>query len=235
MRTYSFPSGLIGLLMALLLAAAPSACRKPAKPSEEYTQAHTRFGRLYAEKGDEAFLDPGMAEVESLLARVPADSLDAAAANELRARIRTGRQQAEAREKAKDEALAQARAQGETPSGFDSAPSVPSTPEESETPEEPADAGTDAGTAGVPGIGTPVAQLASGFSGCFQKREPLEVKGRGLRDRWELQDRVACRQQYGSLQDQALIVEEGKVLALVPKSSIQAIPTDGGVPPDGGR
>jgi hypothetical protein len=225
-----------GLLMALLLAAAPVACRKPAKPSEAYAQAHTLFGKLYAEKGDDAFLDPELAQVESLLAQVPPDSLDAPAANDLRTRIQAGKQQAQAREKAKAEALAQARQPGQMPSGFGSGPSTaPSTPE---TPEEPADAGTDGGMAGAPGIGTPVSQLASGFSGCFQKGEPLEVKGRGTRDRWELADRAACRQQYAQLQDQVMIIEDGKVLGMVPKSAIQELPADGGTgrpATDGGR
>lgn len=222
--------------MALLLAVAPVACRKPAKPSEAYSQAYSRFGKLYAEKGDDAFVDPAISEVESLLSQVPADSLDAPAANDLRTRIQNGKQQAEARQKAKADALAQARQPTQMPSGFNSAPSTaPSTPEE---PEEPEDASKDAGTAGVPGIGTPVAQLASGFSGCFQKGEPLEVTGRGTRDRWELADRPACRQQYGSLQDQVMIIEDGKVLGMVQKSAIRELPSDGGTGPssrDGGR
>jgi hypothetical protein len=237
-RPYSLLSSrtFVGFLTALLVAAAPVACRKPAKPSEAYAQAHTRFGKLYGEKGDDAFLDPQLAEVESLLAQVPADSLDAPAAQELRSRIQTGKQQAEARQKAKADALAQARAPTQAPSGFGS-PSSPSTaPSTSEPPDEAPAAETDAGTAGVPGVGTPEAQLVS--SGCFQKGEPLEVKGRGRRDRWELADRPACRQQYASLQDQVLIIEDGKVLAQVPRSAIQAIPVDGGSggpSPDGGR
>lgn len=225
-----------GLLMALLLAVAPVACRKPAKPSEAYAQAYTRFGKLYAEKGDDAFVDPALSEVESLLSQVPADSLDAPAANDLRTRIQTGKQQAQAREKAQADALAQARQPSQMPSGFNTGPSTP--PPDPETPDEPEDAGTDAGTAGVPGVGTPVTQLASGFSGCFQKGEPLEVRGRGTRDRWELADRAACRQQYGSLQDQVMIIEDGKVLGMVPRSAIQELPADGGTgpsSPDGGR
>ncbi len=212
---------------------APVACRKPAQPSEAYTQAHTRFGKLYGEKGDDAFLAPELAEVESLLAQVPADSLDAPAAQELRARIQTGKQQAQAREKARNDALANARTPGEVPAGFGTASGTPPPPAPTEeVPEAQAEA-QDAGTGGMPGIGTPVAQLASGFSGCFQKGEQIDVKGRGLRDRWELQDRAACRQQYAPLQEQVLIIEEGKVLALVSKSAIQAIPVDGGTPPAG--
>jgi hypothetical protein len=236
-RPYSLLSSLtlVGLLTALLVVAAPVACRKPAKPSEAYAQAHTRFGKLYGEKGDDAFLDPELSQVEALLDQVPADSLDAKAAQELRSRIQTGKQQAEAQQKAKDDALAQARTPTQMPSGFNSTPSGPA-PEPSEEPSEAPDAVPDAGTAGVPGVGTPEAQLAS--SGCFQKGEPLEVKGRGRRDRWELADRAACRQQYASLQDQVLIIEDGKVLAQVPRSAIQAIPVDGGTggpATDGGR
>lgn len=239
MRPYSLLSSrtLAGLLTALLVVAAPVACRKPAQPSEAYAQAHTRFGKLYAEKGDDAFLDPELAQVESLLDQVPADSLDAKAAQELRARIQAGKQQAEAQEKATADALAQARTPTQMPSGFNSTPSPASAPSASEPPDEAPDVGTgaDAGTASV-GVGTPEAQLAS--SGCFQKGEPLEVKGRGRRDRWELADRSACRQQYAPLQDQVLIIEDGKVLAQVPRSAIQAIPVDGGTggpAPDGGR
>jgi hypothetical protein len=224
---------LAGLLTALLVVAAPVACHKPARPSEAYAQAHTRFGKLYAEKGDDAFVDPELAQVESLLDQVPADSMDAPAAKELRARIQTGKQQAEAQQKAKADAMAEAR---QIPSGFNSAPSSAPAPSASEPPDEAPHAGTDGGTAGVPGVGTPEAQLAS--SGCFLKGEPLEVKGRGRRDRWELADRPACRQQYAPLQDQVLIIEDGKVLAQVPRSSIQAIPADGGTggpSSDGGR
>lgn len=231
----------MGLLTALLVVAAPVACRKPAQPSEAYTQAHTRFGKLYGEKGDDAFVDPALAEVESLLAQVPADSLDAQAAQELRARIQTGKQQAAAQQKAREDAMAKAREQGPAGSGgfgSDTGSSYAAAPSDSEPEGEDSDGGTDGADAGagVPGVGTPEAQLAS--SGCFQKGEPLEVKGRGRRDRWELADRPACRQQYASLQDQALIIEEGKVLAQVPKSSIQAIPVDGGTGPTpdaGGR
>ena len=233
MPTYAprFGRALTGLLTALLLTAAPLACRKPAQPSEEYSQAHTRFGKLYAEKGDEAFLDPRLEEIESLLARVPPDSLDVGAANDLKARITNGKAQATATQKAKDDALAKAREPGTMPAGFN----TPSRQQEEPPPPPPPaaerpDAGTDAGEPSVPEIGTPLSQLASGFNGCFVKGESLNVQGRGMRDRWELVDRVACRQQYGSLADQVLIIEDGKVLGMAPKGSIQRVRPDAGVP-----
>ena len=220
---------LTGLLTALLLTAAPLACRKPAQPSDEYAQAHTRFGKLYAEKGDGAFLDPRLAEIESLLAQVPLESMDSPAANSLKSRIQTGKQQALAQQKAQEDALAKAREPGSMPGGFNNLP--PSTPSEPPPPTVERDAGTpDAGGPGIPDIGTSLAQLSSGFNGCFAKGESLNVQGRGLRERWELVDRVACRQQYGSLAEQVLIIEDGKVLGMASKASIQRVRPDSGTP-----
>ena len=224
MRTHRFhsPRILTGLLTALLLSG-PVACSKP-QPSEDYFQAHTRVSKLYAEQGDEAFADPSMDEVEAMLARVPADSLDAKAAQELRQRIQAGRTQAQSQEKARQEAIAQARTPSTMPGGFPSS-DAPSAPAPAQPVEEPSDAGS--GPSG-PAVGTLASELASGFSGCFQKGEPVEVRNRGTRERWELADRATCRQQYAALADQVLLIEEGKVLALVPKSSLQSIPEDGG-------
>jgi hypothetical protein len=232
MRTYSPRVGrtFAALLTALLLAA-PAACRKPAQPSEAYVEAQTRFGKLYATRGEDAFVDPELAAIEGLLAQVPANSLDAAAANELRARIEDGKQQARSRQRALEEVRSQASAPTRMPAeGYGGTPSFPSS-RPTEPTAEAEDAGTDAGTAGgAPGVGTSAKELASGFSGCFKQGESLQVQGRGLRDRWDLSDSPACRQQFAALQDQVLIIEEGKVLALAPKKSLQAIPTDGGTP-----
>jgi len=224
-RTHRFHSPRIvtSLLTALLLSG-PVACSKP-QPSEDYFQAHTRFSKLYAEQGDEAFADPAMDEVEAMLARVPADSLDAKAAQELRQRIQSGRTQFQSQEKARQEAIAQARTPTSMPGGFASEGSASRSAAPPPPVEETSDAGT--GSSG-PAVGTSASELASGFSGCFQKGEQVEVRNRGVRDRWELADRATCRQQYAALADQVLLIEEGKVLALVPKSSLQSIPEDGG-------
>lgn len=215
------------LLAALVLAVAPAACRKPAQPSEAYTQAHQRFTQLYGGQGERAYVDPAMAEVEALLDQVPADSLDAPSAKELRTRIQNGRAQLEAERKSREAAVAGAREPGATP------PSQYQPPRE-DTPAPPPAAVPDAGgPSDKPMIGTPASELANGFQGCFQKGAPLEVTGRGMRDRWELSSRESCRQQYGSLRDQVLVVEDGKVLAVVPRSSIEETPP--AAPKDGGR
>jgi hypothetical protein len=205
---------------------APLGCRKP-EPSEDYAEAHTRFSKLYAKQGDAAFGDAAMDEVEALLARVPANSLDAAAAQELGARIQAGRARIRSEAQARQAAVAQARMSNVMPGSF-AASETRSKPAE-ETPEESAEEAPEEGERpAVLGVGTPEAELAKGFSGCFQKGEPVEVRNRGIRERWELADRATCRQQYASLVDQVLLIEEGKVLALVAKNSLQTVPQAGG-------
>ncbi|MFY0576865.1 hypothetical protein ACN28S_23320 [Cystobacter fuscus] len=125
MRTYSPRVGrtFAALLTALLLAA-PAGCRKPAQPSEAYVEAQTRFGKLYAAKGDDAFVDSELSAIEGLLAQVPANSLDAPAANELRARIEDGKQQARSRQRALEEVRSKASEPARMPAeGYGSAPS----------------------------------------------------------------------------------------------------------------
>jgi len=223
---------LAGLLTAVLLASSLAACRKPAKPSEAYFEAQSRFGKLYAAKGDDAFADPELASIETLLTQVPPDSLDAASARELSKRIEDGKQRARSQQRAQEDALASARKPGQMPLGFAEPSGGPSRPTPPPAPE--VDAGTDAGTGGgTPGIGTSVAELSSGFSGCFKQGESLQVQGRGIRESWELADRAVCRQQYASLQDRLMVIENGKVLGLAPKSSLQAISADGGTSPAG--
>lgn len=215
MHTPNLLRPLRGLLVMLLCVGA-AACRKPAEPSELYTRAHTRFSKLYAEKGTEAFLDPAMGEIESQLSNVPAESLDAQAAKELIARIAKGRADAEAERKAREEAVAKA---GEVPSvRFD--------PEPSGAAAAPQPTGVQ-----VPHPGTAVSELQTGFSGCFQKqKDQVNVMGRGLRDVWELSARPECRQEYASVQEALFIIEEDKVLATAPRSALREMPAEGNKP-----
>ncbi|QQR47988.1 hypothetical protein JKA73_18930 [Myxococcus xanthus] len=219
---------LVGVVSAVLLTLAPTACRRePPAPSAEYEEAARRFRELYAQKLDEAFLDPQVGEIEAQLQRVPADSLDAEGARELLQRIKDGRQRMAAAVNERDEAVASAR---ELPPGSYTAPST----EEQAPPAAPVeapDAGSpDAGAGGGPQAGTAASELVAGFRGCFQRGTPIDVQGRGMRETWQLADRTACRLEYPQHQDSFLLIEEGKVLTLLPKSAVQTVP----VTPDGG-
>ena len=95
------------ILAVVLLLALTGCARK--EPSPEYTRASERFNKLYAKELDDAYVDPAIREVEALLEKVPADSLDAQAAAQLLTRIRENRTRIEQASKDREKALAAAR------------------------------------------------------------------------------------------------------------------------------
>ncbi|MBZ4422080.1 hypothetical protein K8638_37155 [Myxococcus sp. RHST-1-4] len=223
----------MGIAITVLLALAPAACRRDSGPSAEYEEASRRFRALYAQKLDGAYLDPQMGEIEAQLQRVPADSLDAEGARALLQRIQEGRARMQQEASAREKAISSAR---EVPPGT-SLPS--STPERQAPPpvEEAPDAGPpDAGLTG-PQAGTPASELVAGFRGCFRRGVPIDVEGRGMRETWELADRTSCRLEYPGHVDSLLLIEEGRVLTLLPKSAVRTVTVtaDGGTVPDAGR
>lgn len=205
---------LLGLVSTVLLALAPTGCgKKPGPPSEAYEQAHTRFSKLYAQQLDAAFADPQMDEVEALLTQVPADSMDASSARELQKRISDGRAKLEKQRKEQEAAIAAAHQ-------TDPFPSSPTTPE---PPPEPPPAPTPRDAGPViegPVRGSPASELTAGYLGCFLRMKQITVTGRGLRDAWEMSDRARCSQSFPSFVAQVVIIEDGKVLAVLPKSAM---------------
>ena len=226
---------LVGIASAVLLVLAPVACKRDSGPSADYEEAARRFRTLYAQKLDAAYLDPQIGEIEAQLQRVPADSLDATGARELLRRIQEGRTRMQADATARDKAIATAR---EVPEGT-SMPTLSEPPPPA--PVEPPDAGPpDAGLTG-PQAGIPASELVSGFRGCFRRGTPIEVEGRGMRETWELADRTSCRLEYPGHVDAILLVEQGRVLTLLPRSAVRTVTVtaDGGTVPqpaaDAGR
>jgi hypothetical protein len=221
-------------VFTLLIALAPAACtRSPGPASPEYEQAHQRFSKLYAQKLDQAFLDPAMDEIEAQLQRVPPDSMDAQSAKELLQRIREGRERAEAAQQETEEAIAAARRIDD----FQPDPATPPTLA-GEPPPPPSAGPPDAGAAPGPGAGpvagTSASELPYGYERCFRRGEPVNVDGKGSRDTWELDNRLACRQSYPSFVEQIVLIEDGRVLTVLPKSAIRVtyVGPDGG-PPSG--
>ncbi|MCK8498149.1 hypothetical protein M0222_10195 [Myxococcus fulvus] len=205
------------LLSSLLLLL--SACRREPQPSSpEYQQATRQFRELYAQKLDEAYLDPKMGPIEAQLQRVPQDSLDAPSAQELLQRIQRERTRMQAEVAARQKAVASAR---EIPPG---APSTTLAPPPPPPPAEPVDAGPpDAGPINGPQVGSPASELVAGFRGCFKRGTPIDVEGRGIRDAWEMTDSTACRLEYPGHVGTVLLTEQGRVLMLLPKSSVTTV------------
>lgn len=210
LKTLSRP--LVGLASTVLLALAPLGCGKKAgPPSEAYEQAHTRFSKLYAQQLDDAFGDPQMDEIETLLTQVPPDSLDASSARELQQRIKDGKAKLEKRRREQEASIAAAH----------QTDSFPPTPSEPEPPPPPPPAPVDAGpNIQGPVRGSPASELTAGYLGCFQRMKQITVTGRGLRDAWEMADRARCNQQFPSFVGQVVIIEDEKVFAVLPKSAV---------------
>jgi hypothetical protein len=231
-RNYSLTTlsrPLVGLVSTVLIVLALSACRKePGPPSEEYEEARQRFSKLYGQKLDEAFIDPEMDAIEALLQQVPAESMDAQSAKELQQRIKDGRARMEKARQEREAAIAAVR-EGDT-----FAPSPPSstpTPEPTPAPQEEKDAGPS--TEG-PVAGSPASALVAGYLGCFQRQsKPITVQGRGEREAWEMSDRARCSQSFPSFVGQVVLIEDGKVLTVLPKSAVQVTyqPVDAGPAP----
>ena len=219
MRNYSLTTlsrPLVGLVSTVLIVLALSACRKePGPPSAEYDEARQRFSKIYGQKLDEAFIDPEMDAIEALLLQVPPDSVDAQSAKELQQRIKDGRAKMEKARQEREAAMAAARQGDIVPPSAPLPESEPPPP----APQEPNDAGPPSSG---PVVGSPASELVAGYLGCFQKASSITVKDRGLREAWEISPgRARCSQVFPTFVGQVVLIEEGKVLTVLPKSSVQ--------------
>jgi hypothetical protein len=203
------------LTVLAVLALACTGCNRHRDPSPEFSRASESFNTLYAQRLDDAYLDPRMREVEALLQRVPANSLDAEAAGELLGRIREGRTRMQ---KALDEAQA-AGAAARTPSTVSNAPrelAGENAPKPVAAP--PPDAGPP--EAVQPTAGMSMAEFNRRFADCFQIAGPVDVQGAGARDSYDLVDSSRCRIAHPSFVDVIIVADGQAVLGVVPKSAL---------------
>jgi len=212
-----------GLSLALL---ALLACGRRKEPSPEYEKASKMHARLYADKYDDAYLDPKMGEVEALLDKVPANSLDAPGAQELRNRIQQGRERAQAAADDQAKARRAAAAPPEDPFGRRGPDAPPPPP----VPEEKPDAGS-----AIPIPGMSMREFSARFTGCFRQDSPIRIQELENRERniWVLKDITNCRDRFPGF-DQLLLVEhDNTIWRFAQKSAIQYMVTDGGSPGGG--
>jgi hypothetical protein len=191
-----------------------SGCSRRREPSPEFSRASEEFNKLYAQRLDDAYLDPRMHEIEALLQRVSPDSLDAQSAADLLTRIRDGRARMQ---KALDEAQA-ASAAARTPS------TVSNLSRELPPPAAPKAAVVtpDAGPTEAlqPTAGMPMAEFSRRFSDCFQIAGPVNVQGTGARDSYDLVDSTRCRTAHPGFSDAIVVADGQAVLGIVPKASL---------------
>jgi hypothetical protein len=212
------------VLAAIVLACA--GCSRRREPSPEFSRASEAFTKLYAQRLDDAYLDPKMRDIEAQLQRVPADSLDAQAATDLLARIRDGR----ARMLKIQEDTQAASAAARTPPTVGLAPRDPPAPGTSPGGTPP-DAGP--GEPVQPTAGMPVAEFNRRFSDCFQIVGPVTVTGvgGGQRDSYELLDSSRCRAAHPTFVDAVVIADGQSLMGVVPKSALVQVAPPAGTPP----
>ena len=207
----------------LLLLALAGCSRKEASP--EFTRASERFNKLYATELDDAYLDPAMHEVEALLEKVPADSLDAQAAAALLTRIRDNRTRLEQAASDRERALAAAR----TPTTLTGVSvTTPLSPPVTATRPAAVDAGPPVPVA--PSAGMPIRDFNRLFGDCFEPAGPVEVNGRGPRDSYTMVDSNRCRTAMPGMVNSVVLADSQAVMGVVPKSALQRVMPDAGTP-----
>jgi hypothetical protein len=213
----------LGPLLSLAALLGAAACARK-EPSADFSRASERFNKLYAQQLDDAYLDPGMREVEGLLQHVPPDSLDAPGAQALLKRIQEGRARMEqgARERAQASAaaLAPPTISGATVGSGASATSPVVRPA----------APPDAGPPSSPHAGMSTREFNRFFGDCFESAGPVEVTGRGTRDSFALADSPRCRSALPTMVNSLVLADSDTVLGVVPKSALQRTFPDGGIP-----
>ena len=210
--------------LAIVLLLVLTGCARK-EPSPEYTRASERFNKLYAKELDDAYVDPAIHEVEALLEKVPADSLDAQAAAQLLTRIRENRTRIEQASKDREKALAAART---APTFSGPSVSAPLPPPASRPSPAPA---PDAGPPSAPTAGMAMRDFNRLFGDCFEQAGPVEVNGRGPRDSYTMVDSERCRRAMPGLTNSIVLADSETVMGLVPKSALRRTLPDGGAPP----
>jgi hypothetical protein len=201
-------------------------CPRKSGPSVDYAEASTRYTQLYAQKSEDAYLDPAMDAVIAALERVPTESQDSPAAQDLLQKIRAGRADAQVRADALKKDM-EVLHQPPPPGTFTQTP--PSPPP---TPPPAVAAAVDSGSAGPsePASGMSVSDFQKKFGDCFDADKPINVVGVGLRDTYVLKPYNRCKDALPGFDQRLVIVDSQQVLGVMPKSAIETVTVDAGPP-----
>jgi hypothetical protein len=168
-----------------------------------------------------------MDEVIALLQRVPSESVDGPAAQDLLKKIQDGRAEARARADALKKDMDVLHAEP-PPNAF--AAAAPRPPELAPAAAPGADAGVDAGPA-EPASGMSLADFNRQWGDCFEAGKQVNVVGVGLRDTYALKGYNRCRDALPGFDERLVIVDRNQVLGVVARSSVQEVAVDSGPPP----
>jgi hypothetical protein len=207
------PAALICVLGALL-----GCNRSSGPPDANYQQASRMYQQLYAQKLDDAYGEPQMDEVVSLLHRVDKHSIDAPAAHALLAAIEDGRKRFEA-----------ARGDREQTAP----PPVPSGTTSTIDPSAILASGRDARPPQDPyGAGASIADMSAASGGCLVASEQFHENGTNMKGTiYRMSSSPACAEKLAGFVGQAALVVDGKLYRRVAESEVPRPPPPPAPPP----
>jgi len=211
---------LLRQLAACALALGLACARYSGPPDPNFAKAHDLYQQLYATQLDEAYGDPKMDEVVSLLQSVHKRSVDSPSAQALLHAIEHGREEL-AKVHAEREKLRKAAAE---------VVAAPSNIDPSHVLEQP-----DAGPPQDPyGPAASVAQINKDSGGCLVSGEPFHE---GVTNRtgtlYRLAPNPVCRDKLPGFVGQAVMVSEGKIYRRILDSQVPHPPPPAPAPDRG--
>jgi len=203
------------LAIAAALAATAIGCHRPTlgPPSADFKAANAKYvAMLDADGPVDVFTDPGISEVQALLARVPADSVDIEAAHRLQKTITDGQAEASKVAEARKEAQAAAAKPLDVavPTGGGSGPIEP--------PSQPSAAAPSPAVANGPTPGMSAADFRAKYGACFMKDSAFTDDKGNHGDAYALAP--SCQAKYPGLANELVLLAGDKVLSMVPKSAM---------------
>ena len=204
-------------------------CKPSKKKSVDYAQAIELHALLVAERGDEAYFDEQMQEVEGLLAKVTDDYWEHPAALKLASKIKNERARIKSEQSAREEMARKAK----EPVAFQFSPS--NTKPASALPPKAAPPESVVGP--QPETGMSMKDFQGRFSGCFSSWQTIEVRGQGPMEGFELKDIANCRDRHPGFVGKVVLARGDQIYSFIERASVhteQRLP-DGGVVKDGGK
>jgi hypothetical protein len=210
-----------------------SACRKQAGPDENYEKALKLYQQLYGTELDEAYADPKMDTVVTLLKLVNPRSIDAPQAERMLGAITHGKEELVKSREKRAKMSAEAEAQARQPVNIDPAKLLAAY--NANAP--------DAGVAGPGptgqdpyGPGAVVADINASTGGCLVDGEPFEEEGSGQRGIvYRLSGSQVCHDKLPAFMGQAVLVTGGRIYRRIPDIPppppvVRTQPADAGTP-----
>lgn len=193
----------------VLAALALVSCAKKKQPSPEFAQAQQIWTELVQVHALEAHADPRAEQVLALLASVDPNSLDAQAAAELAARIRSARAEAKASAERQAALIEAAAKLPPMPEGF--AAVEPAEPEPPPAEPEPV---AEPAEETQPSEGMEAAVFKQKFDRCFEYKNAFGTPTGQEGDVWGLKDLSICRELHPTFTTRSVLLMDGRVAAI---------------------